>query len=575
MSKTIKTTSAGLFRPALIFVVLLSAMMAGAEDSSKGTKAWIETSLHRVFPNSPTGANSNLNLLAARNQKLSFQACLRNGTAARLHVECKVEENSDLQVRVRRVGYVPTPHRTTDVDISEGDGVPYIPGMVPDPLFPEQSADVGPWENQSFWISVTVPAKVEPGPRQIKVVLTSLNPKTKEKAVVGELTANLDVRSFTVGARHDFPVTHWWHADALYDYYKTEPFSEKWWEQAELYLKDMTAHGSNVIMVPIFHTRREIVPRPPQLLGVTEPSPGKYEFDFTEVKRFIEMGKRSGMEYFEFPHLWLYWGVKNPVHVYRRDGDKWSLLWPTESDATTGVFRTFLEQYLPALRKFLDEEGLPADRTFFHVSDEPGSGEQFENYKRARLLLKQLAPWMKVMDALSDVEYGKQGVTDIPVPILPSAQKYIAAGIPHWVYFCTGPRGNYLNRLFDTPLAKIRMSGWLFYRLHATGFLHWGYNYWYKMDTQDLEDVFQEGAGGAWPGIPYGDPFEVYPGANGPIDSVRWEVFGESLQDYAILQTAGIKPDSDLLSDINSYEDFPKTESWIDAKVRQILSASH
>jgi hypothetical protein len=570
-----KYTSAGRLCPALVFVLLIpGAVSARAEDSAKGIKTWLETSLHRVFPNSPAGASSDLNLIAARNQTLSFQACLRNGSAAKLHVECKVEGGPDVKIRVRRVGYVPMPHRTTDVDISEEDGIPYIPGMVPDPLFPESSAEVGPWENQSFWINVTVPPNVKPGSRQIKVLLSSVNAKTNESTVVGELTAHVDVRPFTIRARHDFPVTHWWHADAIYDYYRTEPFSEKWWQEAELYLKDMTAHGSNVIMVPIFHTRREIVPRPPQLLKVTESSPGKYQFDFSDVKRFIEMGKRSGMEYFEFPHLWLYWGVKNPVHVYRRDGDTWSLLWPTESDATVGAFRNFLEQYLPALREFLDEEGLPADHTFFHVSDEPGSGEQFESYKKARLLLKQLAPWMKVMDALSDVEYGKQGVTDIPVPILPSAQKYIAAGIPHWVYFCTGPRGNYLNRLFDTPLSKIRMSGWLFYRLHAMGFLHWGYNYWYKMDTQNLLDVFQEGAGGDWPGIPYGDPFEVYPGADGPIDSIRWEVFGESLQDYAILQTAGIKPDSALLSDIKSYEDFPKNEDWINTKVRQILSES-
>ena len=223
---------------------------------------------------------------------------------------------------------------------------------------------MGPWENQSFWINVTVPADVNPGIRQLKITLSSTNSKTKEKTVAGELTAQVDVRPFTIRARHDFPVTHWWHPDALYDYYKTEPFSEKWWQQAELYLKDMTAHGSNVIMVPMFHTRREVVPRPPQLLKVTETSPGKYQFDFSEVKRFIEMGKRSGMEYFEFPHLWLYWGVKNPIHIYKHEGDKWELLWPTEADATTGVFRGFLEQYLPALRHFLDEEGLPADHTF-------------------------------------------------------------------------------------------------------------------------------------------------------------------------------------------------------------------
>lgn len=571
--------NSGAFRTAIILCALVLVCLGNARPATDGSigplaQVWLETSLHRVFPTSPEGNKTELKLISARNQTISFQACLRNRTNKKLHVLCSTSGAPDLKPTIRRVGYVPMAHRTTDVPDSEEDGIGYIPGLVPDPLFPEHEADIGPGENQSFWITVQVPADVPPGERELKVSLASEDGKTKSKLPLGELSAHIDVRPLRIAARHDFPVTHWWHPDALYDYYKTEPFSEKWWQVAELYLRDMTEHGSNMIMVPIFHTRREVVPRPPQLLKVSEISPGKYTFDFSDVHRFIQMAKRSRMEYFEFPHLWLYWGVRNPVHVYQfRDG-KWSLLWPTDSDATTGVFRGFLEQYLPALRKFLDDEGLPANRCFFHVSDEPGSGEQFENYKRARQLLKELAPWMQVMDALSDVQYGKQGVTDYPVPILSSAQKYIDGGIPHWVYFCTGPRGAYLNRLFDTPLAKIRMSGFLFYKLGAKGFLHWGYNYWYKMDTQELENMFEEGAGGAWPGIPYGDPFEVYPGENGPIDSIRWEVFAESLEDYAILQTAGVSADSPLLTDIKTYQDFPKTEGWIDTTVREILTAS-
>ena len=578
-----KVKYAGLVRPAFLFVFYFGVLgstqdvqtaKAAVASSEDGVKLWLETSLHRVFPNSPAGDRQQLDLIVARNQTLSFQACLRNLKPESLHVQCSVSGAPDLHVTVRRVGYVPLPHRTTGVPMAEEDGMDYLPGMVPDPLFPEQTAIVGAWENQSFWITVTVPAGIKPGVRPLEIVISSEDPKTKAKTVLGELSSRIDVRSFTIQPRHGFPVTHWWQPDAMYDYYKTEPFSEKWWQVAELYLRDMTAHGSNVIMVPIFHTRREVVKRPPQLLKVREVSPGKYEFDFTDVHRFVAMAKRSGIQYFEFPHLWQYWEVKHPINVYRQDGDQWSLLWPTNSPATTGVFPTFLAQYLPALRRFLEEEGLPADHCFFHVSDEPGSGEVFENYKRARSLLKALAPWMKVMDALSTLEYGKQGVTDIPVPILPSAKAFMDAGIPHWVYFCTGPRGSYLNRLFDTPLAKIRMSGWLFYRLGANGFLHWGYNYWYKMDTQTLEDVFQEGAGGDWPGIPYGDPFEVYPGPNGPIDSIRWEVFGESLQDYAILQTAGISPRSYMLSDIQGYDNFPEKEEWIDQRVREILSTA-
>ena len=43
----------------------------------------------------------------------------------------------------------------------------------------------------------------------------------------------------------------------------------------------------------------------------------------------------------------------------------------------------------------------------------------------------------------------------------------------------------------DTPLPKIRMSGMLFYRLGAKGFLHWGYNYWHKMESEEMGDPFE------------------------------------------------------------------------------------
>jgi hypothetical protein len=194
----------------------------------------------------------------------------------------------------------------------------------------------------------------------------------------------------------------------------------------------------------------------------------------------------------------------------------------------------------PGKYEFLKKEGILED-SYFHLSDEPGGGQHITNYKRARQILRELAPWMKVMDALSDIQYGRQGLTDIPIPLVSAAQAYIDERIPHWVYYCCAPQGPWLNRFMDTPLPKIRMSGMLFYRLGAQGFLHWGFNYWHKMEREEIGDPFNDASNASWPGIPYGDPFVIYPGADGrPMDSIRWEVFAESLQDYAILQTAGI-----------------------------------
>jgi hypothetical protein len=148
----------------------------------------------------------------------------------------------------------------------------------------------------------------------------------------------------------------------------------------------------------------------------------------------------------------------------------------------------------------------------------------------------------------------------------------VDAKIPHWVYYCCAPTGPWVNRFMDTPLPKIRMAGWLFYRHGAKGFLHWGFNYWHKMETEQIGDPFNDASNASWPGIPFGDPFVIYPGKDGrPIDSIRWEVFSESLQDYAILQAAAVAPDDALLADLKTYADFPKSEQWIRMTLAKIL----
>lgn len=538
------------------------------DNTDSGVRFFLASSLERIFPGSAAGdASRTLTLLVPRNGTVSFQACLKNMRPSPLEIECAVTGGDGLNIRIRRVGYVPLRHLTPYPDFSEVDAGGKAPGLVPDPLFPETKAMVGANESQSFWITVGASRDIVPGMRDLTVRFSS-NPGGSLR----ELKAEIDVRPFVVQPRRDFAVTHWWRAETITDWYKVEPFGKKWCEVTKPYLRDLVSHGTNVIFVPMLNIRREHIDPPPQLLRIRTSAPGKYEFDFSDVKRFVEMAKECGAEYFEWPHLWIYSGVRHPVRIYGHGPDGRSeLLIPTDAPATTGTYRLFLEQFLPEFHRFLENEKV-LEISYFHISDEPHGEEMLENYKRARALLRELAPWMTVMDALSEVEYGRSGLVDHPIPIIDKAMAYVDEGIPHWVYFCCAPQGPYLNRFYDTPLPKIRMSGWLFYRLKAQGFLHWGYNYWDSIDKQKPIDPFLEGSANSWPFIPYGDPFVVYPGADGPIDSIRWEVFAESLQDYAILQTAGVKSDDPMLAEIRSYCEFPKTAEWIDNTLRRILT---
>jgi len=529
---------------------------------------WLESSLRRVYPATAPGS-SELSLTAPRAGRASFQVCVRNDGVEPAGFDCTVAGADDLGPRVRLVGLVPLPHFTPTTPFEELEGVEHGPGLVPDPLLPETRVLIGPKESRSFWISLAVPADAEPGRRTIRAQVTPWGAKAPT-----EMDVTLDVANLVVQPRRDFPVIHWWRGEATWDYYKTGRFDERWWELTRAQLQDMWDHGSDVMPVPLLVARREAFKRPCQLLDVEEPSPGQYTFDWSRTKRFIDMCREIGFRKFEWSHLWIYWGAENPVRVYKRQGDEFVMLWPPDVSGFSDTFLNFLDQFLPEFHAFLVKEDL-MEGAYFHLSDEPGEGRHIENYRRARAILREKAPWMKgkVMDALSSIEYGREGLTDIPIPLVASAQAYIDAGIPHWVYYCCAPTGPWLNRFLDTPLTKIRMSGWLFHRLGAQGFLHWGFNYWHKMEREEIGDPFHDASNASWPGIPYGDPFMIYPGADGPLDSIRWEVFAESLQDMAVLQTAGVAPDDPRLADIKTYAVFPKSEDWLRKAIDAVLLA--
>ena len=530
-------------------------------------RCWLQSSLERVFPNSPVGTSKSHELLAARNERVSFQACLHNPTAKQARVRLSISGPEGMSILVRRVGYVPMSHHTCDTEPAELDGVGHIPGYVPDPLFPEDTASMGPYENQPFWITVTVPEDAKPGTHELTARFVA------EDEIIAELTTRLQIRPLTIKPRQGFPVTHWHYPDSFCDWYKLKPFEERFWALAEPYIADLISHGSDCLYVPIFNMPIESAIRPAQLLKIDALPQERYRFDFSDVKRWTALGRKHGAKYFEWTHLFSQWGAKHPVRVYRNNDTEDSILWPPDTAANSDTYRNFLTQFLPAFHKFLLAENL-LDCSFFHMSDEPqpGNAEHYENYKYARATLSELAPWMNILDALSETGYAREGLCQFPCPGIGAAARFIEAEIPHWVYYCCEHRGRLPSRYLDTPLAKIRMQGWLFYRLRAAGFLQWGYNYWYRFLTQEIVDPFVDQACGRWPNIPHGDGFLVYPGEAGPIDSIRWEIFAESLQDYALMQSAGISPEDALLDAIKSYDDYPHTEEWICATRQEILT---
>ena len=86
------------------------------------------------------------------------------------------------------------------------------------------------------------------------------------------------------------------------------------------------------------------------------------------------------------------------------------------------------------------------------------------------------------------------------------------------------------------PSARNRILGWQLHKYRLSGFLHWGNNFWYSQNSRQRLDPWRvTDGGGAFPG---GDPFSVYPGKEGPIQSLRMKVFHQGLQDLRALELA-------------------------------------
>lgn len=529
--------------------------------------SWLSTSRVRHYPLTPAQEPQPLALDAALNEQMSFQVVMRLEDEAAQTVRVRVAAPQDWSVRVRRVGYVPVLHHNTPVrkNAEDTDGRGYIPGYVPDPLYDEDSLLLPDGETHAFWVTL------KPGPAARwgdHVVSITLTPEQGRPMIHN---ARVRLHDVLLQPRRDFHITHWFYIDALLDWYKTDHFDERFWTILGRYMRDVAEHGQDTLYVPVFTPPLDGVKRPSQLLRVQRTGPDSYRFDWRDVKRYVDLARASGVTHFEWAHFFVQWGAKYAIRIYEDQGQDERLLWEPTTEATSDTYRRFLAQYLPELRRFVEQEGI-ADCSFFHVSDEPHGEEHLAQYRRCRALLAELAPWMKVMDALTEIEFGRQRLTDMPIPSIRTALDFVREGIPCWCYYCCGPRDAYLQRLLDTPLPKLAMHGFMFYRWPVGGFLHWGYNYWYKSQTRTLIDPYTVQDGLKWAqGWAYGDPFQVYPGPDGPVDSLRWEVFGESLQDYALLQTCGVSRDDPLFAPLASFSDFPKTEQWRQQTRRALL----
>ena len=523
------------------------------------------SSLVKAFPDTPVGPSRRWSLSGLQGETVAFQVLVAAEADLR-DVRVSLDGALASHARIRRVGLVPVERGTVREDPSRR--IDHGPGLYPDPLFDASSLNLWPGFTKALWISVRLPPACAPGRSSLAVLFSHPNFRPVRVAQVIEVVgAPLPAQTLLN--------THWFYHDALCEHYGVEPWSREHWTIAETYLRNAADHGVNTILTPLFtpplDTAVGAERLTTQLVDVTVVGRNRYTFGFNRLGQWIRLAQRCGITHFELSHLATQWGAKNcPKIMATVKGGRTRRIFGWDEDSTGAAYERFLSQFLPALSRFLQRAGVK-DRCFLHVSDEP-HGVQIEKYRQVNAILRRYAPDMPIMDACSHIEYFKEGLIDVAIPSIGAVQPYLDAQVPGlWTYYCCGPVVKTTNRFIDFPSERVRIIGMQMFKNRIVGFLHWGYNFWYSQLSRCRIDPYRDST--AMEAFPPGDGFVVYPGADGPVDSIRWEVFHQGLQDMRAFQLleqlAGARPSPAVrrllaLSPLKSMEEFPRSAAWLE-----------
>lgn len=479
------------------------------------------SSLEKVFSDAEPKSEQINTFSVLKNEKLSFQIAFCSDT------DCKVKlgigDKFNEYFEVFAVDDVPVALAANED--ADDFYIKKTPGMYPDILKKSSVIDAksGIW--YSFWLTFS-PKCTLTGGKAVDILLNDQKLHFYVKIVNALLP------------EQELIYTNWFHCDGICDYYNVKPFTDEFWRICKNFVRTAAEHGMNCILTPLFTPPLDTQvggERTTVQLVKVKTDGSSYSFDYSDLKKWVEMCRSVGIKYFEMSHFFTQWGALHAPKIVATDEngvEKRIFGW--ETDSVGEEYSEFLSALSVGLKAFFKENNMEKC-VFFHISDEP-SQEHIETYKKLAVLIRTLFSEYRIIDALSDYDFYKSGSVDIPIPHENSIDDFYGKVDTLWTYYCCGQgTDNLPNRFIAMPSQRNRVLGTIMYRYGITGFLQWGYNFYNNQYSLARIDPYNDtDSGGAFPA---GDPFVVYPGEDGEaVCSLRLKVFYEGLQDLRALK---------------------------------------
>ncbi len=225
----------------------------------------------------------------------------------------------------------------------------------------------------------------------------------------------------------------------------------------------------------------------------------------------------------------------------------------------TPEYESGLRAYLGAVEAHLKEKGW-LDEAFVYWFDEPDR-KDYEFVLNGFGKLRTYAPGLRRM-LTEQVEDDLLGGPNIWCPVSSRynhgrAEERRRQGETFWWYVCTGPKAPYCTLFIDHPATELRVWLWQTWKRKIDGILVWATNYWTSSAAYPEPDAPQNpyldpmgwvsgystpaGTKRPWgngdgrfiyPPLAAADASPSKPVLEGPVDSIRWEMLRDGIEDY-------------------------------------------
>ena len=331
-------------------------------------------------------------------------------------------------------------------------------------------------------------------------------------------------------------------------------WSQPYWRMLKKYAELMARERQNMFWVPLGDVFVETASGP--------------KLDKTRLRRCVRTFTDAGLWWIGGGHFGTRtkWGVSRFV-----------LGLPPKPKATSPEGNAALADICGQLMEAICENGW-LDRWIQHVADEPDD-KTADDYRILTGLVRKYMSGIPLMDAVLNPKLA--GAVDIWVPLSEIYEKSRADferqrrfGDRIWTYTCCCPGGKFLNRLMDQPLLNPALLMWGLALYDLDGFLHWGLNM-YRTGQDPFKKSVVRHPGNAK--LPAGDTHVVYPGAEGPWPSMRFEAQREGAEDCELLRMlkrrSPRKAETILRSVIHSFTDYANDVGVFRKARRKLLQA--